>query len=156
MREIAMMALDRFGDDAGIVYQAHRQLLYAMDVDEAGKLLPRIQNSPLPVETILYAEMRQLCAENRTDEARARLARIRALENRERVEDWLPLKILGEDEQAEALMAELDAAGDIFALRSYLIYPAFDANPFPNLLEAYKGQGLEDREVIPPPFRCGR
>ncbi len=156
MRELAMMAIERFGDDAGVVYQAHRQLLYAMDIDEAGKLLPRIQNSVLPVETVLYAEMRQLCAENRIDEATAHLARIRSLENRRPVEDWLPLKILGEDEEAEALLAELDAAGDVFALRSYLNYPAFDATPFPNLLATYEGQGLEDREVIPIPFRCGR
>jgi TolB-like protein/tetratricopeptide (TPR) repeat protein len=156
MRELATMALERFGDDAGLVYQAHRQLLYAMDIDEAGKVLARIQNSVLPVETILYAEMRQLCAENRTDEARAHLARIRTLENRRRVEDWLPLKILGEDEEAEALLAEVDAEGDISALKSYLSYPAFDATPFPNLLAAYEGQGLEDREVISLPFRCGR
>ncbi len=156
MRELAMMALERFGDDVGVIYQAHRQLLYALDIDEAGKLLPRIQNSALPAATILYAEMRQLCAENKTDEARARLARIRSLENRRRVEDWLPLKILGEDEEAEALLAELDAAGDVFALKSYLGYPGFDATPFPNLLAAFAGQGLEDREVIPLPFRCGR
>jgi TolB-like protein len=156
MRELASMAIERFGDDAGILYQAHRQMLYAMDIDGAGRLLPRILNSPMPTESLMYAELRQLCAENRTDEARQVLGRIQALDNRKRVEDWLPYTIMGMDDEAEALMAELDAAGDISALRSYLNYPTFDATPFPNLLATYEGQGLEDREVISIPFRCGR
>ena len=156
MRQLANSAANRFGDDASVLYQAHRQLLYAMDIDGASRLLPRIQNSTMPVESLLYAEMRQYCAENKVDDARAVYERVRTLENRDPVEDWLPLKILGEDEEAERLLAAFDAAGDIDAMRAYLTYSSFDANPFPGLLETYAGQGLEDREVIDIPYRCIR
>lgn len=156
MRRIAQEAIERFGDDAQIVYQAHRQLLFAMDVDGASQLLPRIQNSTMPTESILYAEMRQLCAENRVDDARRALEQLRNLDSWDRIKEWIPLKILGDDDEAEMLLAEFDAAGDIPALRSYLNYPAFDATPFPNLMAAYAGQGLEKREVMPIPYRCNR
>jgi tetratricopeptide (TPR) repeat protein len=157
MRSLAQESVERFGDeDDSLLYQAHRQLLWASDIDGASRILPRILNSELLVNTQKIAQLRQLCAEQRNAEAEKFFAKM--------LEDypddvgikWLGSKIVGDDQAAESLFLDYDAQGDIDTLRDYLNYPHFDPKPFPNLMKTLAGQGMEEREVLELPFRCDR
>ena len=157
MRSLAQESVQRFGDeDASLLYQAHRQLLWASDIDGASRILPRILNSELLINTQKIAQLRQLCAEQRIAEAAKFYAKM--------LEDypddvgikWLGSKIIGDDQAAEQLFLEYDEQGDVNTLRDYLNYPHFDPKPFPNLMKMLAGQGMEDREVLELPYRCNR
>lgn len=157
MRSLAQESVERFGDeDASLLYQAHRLLLWASDIDGASRILPRILHGELLVSTQKIAQLRQLCAEEHTAEAKKFLAKM--------VEDypddvgikWLGSKIVGDDQAAEALFLDYDTQGDIDTLRDYLNYPHFDPKPFPHLMKSLAGQGMEDRNVLELPYRCNR
>jgi TolB-like protein len=157
MRTLAHESIEKFSDqDASLIYQAHRQLLWASDIDGASLLLPRIVSSELKIDTIKIAELRQLCAEQRIAEAEAFFAKM--------IEDypgdvgitWLGAKIVGHDDDAKRLFTEFDEAGDIDTLMDYINYPHFDPKPFPKLMKHLAGQGMEEREVLELPYRCNR
>ena len=57
---------------------------------------------------------------------------------------------------AEKLFLTYDEIEDFETLGSYLAYVHFDPKPFPNLMKAMAGQGMEDRAVIDLPYRCNR
>ena len=147
----------RFGDnDASLVYQAHRQLLWASDIDGAARLLPRLRNTDLPRDNIALAELRQLCAEGKTSSAQTLFASITA----ERPDDigleWLGAKIVGDDERAHRLFVDYDVQGDFASIWPYLSYSHFDPSEYPNFMAAFAGQGLEERPVLELPYRCPR
>jgi TolB-like protein/thioredoxin-like negative regulator of GroEL len=157
MRRLANESVERFGDnDASLVYQAHRQLLWAGDIDGAARLLPRLRNSDLPEDNVQLAEIRQLCAEGKTTAALALFDSI----TQERPDDigleWLGAKIVGDDERANSLFAEFDEKGDFESIWPYLSYSHFDPSEYPNFMAAFAGQGLENRQVIELPYRCPR
>jgi TolB-like protein len=157
MRSFAQEAVDKFGNDDGpLIYQAHRQLLWASDIDGASRLMPRIINSELKVDTIELAELRQLCAEERTAEAERQFAKMREDYPEDVGVAWLGAKIMGDDKSAEQLLMQYDEQGDLQTVRDYLNYPHFDPKPFPNLMKQLAGQGMEEREVLELPFRCNR
>jgi len=157
MRALAHDSIERFGDDdASLLYQAHRQLLWAGDIDGASGVLPRVQNSDVPLDNKQLAELRQLCAEQRRADAEKLFAKMRA----QRPDDigilWLGSKIIGADDAAENVFMEYDIDSDAETLSSYLSYAHFDPKPFPNFMKALAGQGMEQREVIELPYRCNR
>ncbi len=141
MRLLAQESIERFGDDdASLLYQAHRQLLWARDIDGASLIMPRILNSELLVDTQKIAQLRQLCAEQRNDEAARFFAKMLEDYPDDVSIKWLGSKIIGDDEAAERLFLELDEQGDMDTLRDYLNYPQFDPKPFPNLMKELAGQ----------------
>ena len=156
MREIANQAIAEFGDEMTLVYQLHRLLLWAGDVDGASRLLPRLNRSDLDEGNRMLVELRQLCAERRVEDASEVYARL--------VDDyaddiavlWLAHKIYGAEDAAVALFTPFDEAGDFTTLESYLPYPNFDISNYPNFLRAVAGQGIEDRQVMPVPYSCTR
>jgi len=157
MRSLSQESVERFGDDdASLLYQAHRQLLWASDIDGASRILPRVMNSELLPDTQKLAQLRQLCAEERNSEAEKFFAKMREDFPDDVGIKWLGSKIMGDDEAAEKLFLEFDELGDIDTLRDYLNYPHFDPKPFPNLMRALAGQGMEEREVLQLPYRCNR
>ena len=157
MRVLAQEAISRFGDDdSNLIYQSHRQLLWASDIDGASSLMPRIRNSQLLLDTQKIAELRQLCAEERTIDAKDLFARAIAEYPDDVSLKWLGLKIIGDDEAAEQMFLELDQQGDLDTIMSYLNYPHFDPKPFPNFMKSLEGQGMETRPVFELPYRCNR
>lgn len=157
MRPLANESVERFGDnDASLVYQAHRQLLWAGDIDGAARLLPRLRNSDLPKDTVQIAELRQLCAEGKTSAALALFDSLTA----QRPDDvglaWLGAKIIGDDERATSVFVEFDEQGDFESIWPYLSYAHFDPKAYPNFMAALAGQGMEDRPVLELPYRCPR
>jgi TolB-like protein len=157
MRDLAIESLERFGDDDfSLVYQAHRMLLWAGDIDGASRVLPRIKKSDLPIDNHYLAELRQLCAEQRTADATALFDKALTEYPDDIGLEWIGLKILGENDAAEKLFLTYDETEDFETLGSYLAYVHFDPKPFPNLMKAMAGQGMEDRAVIDLPYRCNR
>jgi len=151
---VARRALKLHPDNAMVQYQAHRALLWNGDVDEARDVLRPIMASQLGWFNKNLASLRQACADGDTDEA---------LRIHERFVDeykegetvlWISYQILGQPEQASAVLTSYDEANQLFSLSSYLTYPYFDPRPYPNLMEWAEQQGV----LLPPrvevPYRC--
>ena len=157
MRRLAYESIERYGDDdMSMLYQAHRQLLWAGDIDGAANVLPRVQSSDLPENNRQLALLRQLCAEQREAEAARLYDAMIAAKPDDVGLKWLGLKILGEDAMANQIFVEFDRMKDFDSITPYLSYPHFDPKVYPNLLEAYAGQGMEARPVLDLPYRCNR
>jgi TolB-like protein len=156
MRTIANDAIAYFRDDVTILYQAHRLLLFARDIDGASKILPEILDSNMPRDNLYLAELRQTCAEQRNADA----ARLHARALIQYPDDlsfkWLSYKILGDDEAADELFVEYDESGDFETIYSFIAYPHFDVSLYPNFARVMAGRGIEDREIIELPYRCNR
>lgn len=156
MREIAQVALEKYGENTSLVYQAHRQLLWAGDIDGASNLTPRIENSGLPETSRDLVALRQACADRKADDAKKIHARILEKYSDDLSIMWLAYKIIGEDDAAAQIFVEYDERGDFDTISDYLPYAHFDPSPYPNFMQAVAGQGFEDREVHALPFRCNR
>ena len=156
MRSIAHDAIQRFSHDATVMYQMHRLLLWAGDIDGASRLMPALHDSDLDPEWRMLVDIRQACAEQRVNDAEV----IRARFQRDHADDvggmWLVYEIVGDEEAAAALVAGLDAEKDYTAISGLLTYPNFDPKPYANFMQQVAGQGLDDRMHIEPPYRCNR
>ncbi len=156
MRTIANDAIAKFHDDVTLLYQAHRILLYAADIDGASKILPEILNSNMPRDNLYLAELRQTCAEQRNGDATRLHARALIQYPDDLSFNWLSYKILGDDNSADELFVEYDESGDFETIYSYIGYPHFDVSLYPNFMRAMAGRGIEEREIIELPYRCNR
>lgn len=156
MRVVAHHAIEKFGEDANIIYQAHRQLLWANDIDGAATLVPRILGSELPEENTFLVKLRQACAEKRLSDASTLIN-----SGRQKFADevgilWLAEMIMGDKDAAHEVFAELDANGNAYQLATYLTYSHFDPTLYASLMNMLAGQGFENRELIDLPYRCSR
>ena len=131
--ELARQQLRSHPDDLDEIYQVHRALLGAGDIDAAARLLPRIMASKLPAGTKSVAQIRQACAEGRTGDAGRLHARGVAEGSANLNGRWLGLFMLGRDDEAARLLDHLDTPAYFNALSSYLVYPQFDVTRYPKL-----------------------
>jgi hypothetical protein len=156
MRSVAHAAIDKFHDDVFILYQAHRQLLWAGDIDGASKVLPDILKSDMPEDNRFLAELRQICSEQRSESAARLHSRAIAKYPDDLSMNWLAYKIVGDNDAAEQLFQEVDARKDYDTLATFLAYSHFDPAPLTNFMQAMAGQGIEERRVQDLPYRCNR
>jgi hypothetical protein len=156
MREFAQVAVEKYGENALLLYQAHRQLLWAGDIDGASGLLPRLMNVTLPEESRDLVLLRQACAEKRIADAKKIHARILKKYPDDFSISWLAYKVVGNDKSASQMFVEYDERKDFDWISDYLSYAHFDPRPYPNFMQAVAGQGLEDRDVLPVPYRCNQ
>jgi len=154
MRALANEAIEKFGDDVFILYQAHRQLLWARDIDGASRIIPRIMSSDLPEENRELVRLRQACAEKRTGEAMTLYRELIETYADDVSIRWLASTIVGDDAAARAVFEPYDESRDFEVLLDYLPYAQFDPTPYPNFMRAMADQGLESRPVIELPYRC--
>ncbi len=156
LRTYAKTAVERFGDNANVMYQAHRALLWIADIDGASKVLPVILASDLPDDSRYLVLLRQACAENRAADA----IRLYTKGNEQFADDasilWLSHLIMGNEEEAvEALMA-YDDEQDMMTMASFLGYGTFDRRPYPNLMAVLESQGIEWGGPVETPYQCRR
>ena len=157
MRELAQQSIAKYGDNNALVlYQSHRQLLWAGDIDGASLILPRVMNANLPDDLFDLAQLRQMCAENRVGDAGKQLENIKQKHPSDLGMWWIGMKTFGDEQGAIELLAEFDESGDFGMLADYLAYAHFDPKPFPNFMKKLAGQGMETRQVIDLPYRCNR
>jgi hypothetical protein len=137
------------------LYQGHKAYLWAMDIDSARIVLPRILASKFPEVNKALAQLRQACAENRKKDALGFHDDV--LENSDRlVPTWLAYRIIGDADAAVTLLAEYDEQRRYNELSALLHYGELDLTNLPNLSARLSGQGIEDRQVFDIPFRCER
>jgi TolB-like protein len=156
LRTYAKNAVERFGDNANVMYQAHRALLWVADIDGASKVLPVILASDLPDDSRYLVLLRQACAENRAADAK----RLYTKGNEQFADDasimWLAHLIMGNEEEAvEALMA-YDDEQDMMTMTSFLGYGTFDRRQYPNLMALLESQGIDWGEPVETPYQCRR
>lgn len=154
IRAFVKTALERVGDSPFVMYQAHRALLWAGDIDGASGLSTMIQSSDLPESNRLIVRLRQACAENRLTDATRFYDRLRRDYADESSTVWISSRIMGKDQDALETMTKLDQNEDLSAIGDFLSYAYFDAMPFPNLMALLKAQGIEPREPLEIPYRC--
>jgi len=153
-RRFTQDALRRMPDRPFLQYQAHRTLLYAGDIDGAVTLIPAIQASDMPDDTKAIVPLRQACAEGNLAEAQRTFEKFQAEFGDDFSMSWISHKIMGLDDEADAMLAPLDESRDFDRLMDFVSYYYFDASLYPNLVEFLKAQGIEAREPLAMPYRC--
>jgi TolB-like protein len=155
IRNTARVSLERLGDESVfIVYQAHRALLWAGDIDAAAPLARELGLSDLPDTSRSLVALRQACAEGRQVEAEGIYQRVTEQYADDASIIWIVHKIMGAHDQAVATLKPLDDRGQIDELVDYVSYAYFDPRPFPNLMNLLTSLGIEPREPLAIPYRC--
>lgn len=154
--ELAREALPRFPQHGFITYQSHRILLWNGAVSEAKKWIPAIRGSEFPDENNWLVELRQACAEGDYETAKKRAQNLIDFDSGNPGDDasldFIAHVIMGDTEKAHQLLVDLDL--DIQAQRSFLGYPYFNHNYFPELTQILTQQGIDRPFVEGPPYRC--
>jgi TolB-like protein len=154
-RAMSEKALQRYPDNAFILYQAHRAFLWDGAIDEARPLISAIEGKELQPFNVELVRLRQACADGDAEIADEVLARIEALiESDDELNLWIPYHLVSRPEQADGLLLKYDDANLLFELSNHLSYPFFDPHRFPNFRTLLERQGVPLKEPIPIPFAC--
>jgi len=155
---MAERALSQPSPTEAVYYQAHRVFLYAGRVAEAAEIGRRYMSAASDPTWTLMVKIRQACAEGRVADADALYAgsEFRDLTVTRSNIQWLALKTLGRDAEAEALLRPLDEPDTLFTLAGFLTYTYFDPRPFPNLSAALEAQGVQRHNPTRLNFACRR
>jgi hypothetical protein len=151
---VARRALELHPDNAMVQYQAHRALLWNGAIDEAREVLRPIMASQLGWFNKNLASLRQACADSDFDEALRIHARFIDEYQEGETILWISHQVLGQREQASAVLMPYDDANQIYSLSSYLTYPYFDPRPYPNLMEWVEQQDIAQPPLIDIPYAC--
>lgn len=154
IRALAQDALERLGDSAFVVYQAHRSLLWAGDIDGAAKLVTIVESSDLPENTRRLVALRQACAENRVSDAARIYDYLQSTYPDETSIVWISHNIMSQADSAYETLSVFDETRDLATLRDYLSYAFFDARLYPNLMKMLESQGVTPREPREIPYQC--
>jgi TolB-like protein len=137
---------------ANIMYQTHRNLLFAQRIDEAASVMQAYAQR-YDLHWLLRA--RQACAENRPEEVREVLALYGDEVNVNSANPmWLTLKMLGEEERALEILRYFEDPQVPFVLANWLAYQHFDPRPFPSLMQILEREGVNRPPPRPLPYAC--
>ena len=143
---------------AADLYQAHRILLMAdrvAEADEVGKRYIDVATNPT---WSLMIRIRQACAEGRIEDAERHYSDydFSSFDPANNNIQWLALKTLGRNAEAEELLRPLDQPEYLLRLGELLTYTHFDPSPYPNLVRQLEEQGVMRHDVHPMNFACKR
>ena len=150
--QMVNVALARPNPSAGIVYQAHRVLLAAGQLDRAAGLAQDYIARSEDTEGKILVQIRQACAEGRVADADGLFEQIPADSNSQ----WLFLKTLGFDDRAREQLRPLDVPDAVFILSEYMTYRSFEARDYPLLWQKLEAQGVNRPPARPMAYRCVR
>ena len=143
IREFAEVAIQRVGDNSSFVmYQAHRSLLWAGDIDGASRILPVLRASDLPENSLALVSLRQACAENDISKAQRIYERIKTNYPDDHSIVWISHKVMQQEEAAIEILIELDEREVLTGIGDFLSYAYFDARPYPNLMALLDTAGV--------------
>jgi tetratricopeptide (TPR) repeat protein len=145
-------ALTRWPTHLNLVYQTHRTLLWAGRVDEAGQMAERYRQ--LDPESSPILEARQACAEGRRGDVEAILAKLDPEDSYDRSTRWHILKLLGEEQEAAAVLQPFADSGVPYQVADWLGYHKFDPTPFPAIMAALEREGIDRPPAVDIPFKC--
>lgn len=138
---------------ANIIYQTHRNLLFAGRIEEAAQAM-RAYEQRFPLHPLM--EARQSCAENRPERIREILDAVygEGISVNSGNPTWLALKMLGEEEQAIAVLRHFEFDDVPYLMANWLFYPTFDPSPFPALVAVLQRENVERPPVATLPYAC--
>jgi TolB-like protein len=154
IRMFAQEGMRRLGDSMYVIYQAHRSLLWAGDIDGASQLVPIMRSSDLPRESVGLIELRQACAENKPNDAARVYDRVQTDFPDDISIIWISHKIMNQHDAALESLIHLDNPEGLDSLADFLSYAYFDARQFPILMAHLESQGIDPREPREIPYRC--
>ena len=155
--EMAEAAIARPNVNPNNIYQAHRVFLYAGEIERAARLARLFTARSTDESSLAMVEIRQACAEGRVENAEAIYANLDATGPGGLADnEWLFLKTLGREEEANESVRYLDEGDGLFALSGFLHYTHFDPRPFPNLMARLEAQGIQRPPPTEIPFACKR
>jgi hypothetical protein len=139
---------------ANIMYQTHRNLLFAGRVDEARDVQQAFAQRYGRPHPLMIA--RQLCAEGDTEGVRKILAGVYGDEVTVNSGNpqWLVLKMLGEEDKAVDVLRNFEARQVPFLMASWLSYTHFDPSPFPALMAILTRENVERPPATTLPYAC--
>ncbi|MGB5354023.1 MAG: hypothetical protein WBM54_14025 [Woeseia sp.] len=135
-----------------VLYQSHRILLTAGQLERAASLVDPYVEKSADVEGGIMMRVRQACAEGRVADADALFATVGASTTMH----WLFLKTLGRDNEAREVLRPLDKPETLAQLAGYLAYMSFEPRDYPLLWKTLTEQGIERPPAIPLAYRCER
>ena len=161
VRSAAQRVLTEAPTQPGLLYQAHRALLWAGNIEEAAtaaRLFQQTSNIGLSADIDprefegqrKTVALRQACAEKREDDAAA----IYAAGFNDMSVEWHGLMTLGRTEEATTLLEQYNLPETVLQLYSWMGYPQFDPRPFPYLMAALEREGVVLREAVAVPYAC--
>jgi len=134
------------------LYQSHRALLAAGEIERAAELVTMYVPQSKDDEGIVMVQIRQACAEGRVGDADELFTEIDPDSNTR----WLFLKTLGRDVEARELLSALETPESLYALSAFLTYRSFEARDFPLLWKTLTAQRINRPEARPLAYRCER
>lgn len=149
--DYGLNALERWPNDAGLSYQTHRSLLWAMRIGEAANLIARMNETNSANQLV---RARQACAEGRRDDVLQILDQLRSDDDRSVAGEWMILMLLGESQQAAELLRVHESGEVPYQLASWLIFHRFDPSPFPSLVQMLDRENVQRPPTAEIPFAC--
>ncbi|MDX1591838.1 MAG: hypothetical protein R3283_07740 [Balneolaceae bacterium] len=146
--------LDQFPYSEQLSYQAHRIMLWRGEYDRAQETRKLIKGLQIPEVSLALTGLRQACADGMEEEA----YRIydEQIKGTGIAVEWLALKTLSRDDEAEALIRPIHDSGEILSLMTWLYYRFFDYTKFPRLVQVLEAENHKRGPIVQIPFRCGR
>ena len=135
-----------------VLYQSHRALLAAGQVERAAALAEDFVHISEDFEGKLLVQIRQACAEGRIADAEKLFEDIDPNSN----SLWLFLKTLGRDDEARDILMPLDTPQTVFILSQFMTYRSFEARDYPVLWKVLTAQGINRPAARPMAYRCKR
>jgi len=136
----------------GDLYQAHRALLAAGEIEQAAGVAARFLRMAGDSSGQTLVRIRQACAEGRVSDA----DRIYEEAGPGTATRWLYLKTLGRDEEARTFLQPLDTPETLSVLAGYLGYVSFEVRDFPVMWQALTAQDIHRPPARPLRYRCQR
>jgi len=149
--DYGLKALERWPNDAGLSYQTHRSLLWALRIEEAASLVARLSGANARNPVVLA---RQACAEGRRDDVLQILDELRSNNGGNVAGEWIILMMLDEKQQAAELLRVYESSEVPFELASWLIFHNFDPSPFPSLTQMLERENVSRPPTAEIPFAC--
>jgi len=139
--------------ERNIIYQTHRNLLFAQRIEEAAQVM-RAYEQRFPLHPLMIA--RQACAENRTERVREVLDTSYGggVDANSGNPLWLVYKMLGEEEEAVRVLRNFEFDGVPYLMANWLFYPFFDPSPFPALMAVLERENVDRPPTVQLPYAC--
>ena len=154
LADFALVAVERYPDALSLRYAAHRALLWAGRIEDAGRIQPRWGGFEELPNSAYLVEIRQACAEGRRADAEASHDEMMARDAVSEVAQFLGLSMLGDTDGAHAAVAGLASDEVPYSQATFLAYAHFDPSYFPGLIEILEREGSTRLGAIAVPYNC--
>ena len=149
--DYGLNALERWPNDAGLSYQTHRSLLWAMRIGDGANLIARMNEANSANQLV---RARQACAEGRREDVLQILDQLRLDDGGNIAVEWMILMLLGPTQEAAELLRVYESGEVPYQLASWLIFHFFDPSPFPSLTQMLERENVSRPLATEIPFAC--